>query len=91
MEPPEKPGLRWLEEIRGDHAQTLIESDERVIKVPGGPGRALTGAKRQAKLFGERARLLHRTDGHTAVGCRNSPQLLVPVDATPILKVTPCA
>ena len=37
-----KPDPRWLEGINGEHARTLIESDERVIKVPAGPGAGKT-------------------------------------------------
>lgn len=42
MNLPENNGPRWLDGIRGDHARTLIESDERVIKVPAGPGAGKT-------------------------------------------------
>ena len=37
-----KPDPRWLEGINGEHARTLIESDELVIKVPAGPGAGKT-------------------------------------------------
>lgn len=39
---PQNPEPPWLQGISGEFARTLIESDERVIKVPAGPGAGKT-------------------------------------------------